>query len=329
MSSKRKNGRDAAVSIGIDMPDDEGFPEMLSRGSGLFAVTSRRILKIQNPVVIDSDRMPEDAHWNQSIYLPHGKTDPFVARTILQSRDMADVFLAHSSEEYRNFMDVSWEVLNSLVSIRMIRLRMEKQIDEIAEQIDTNRDKYTKGISPKPLPILEYYDIEFRSFVNEVRRVLTSISKLFQILHDHEVPSGHYHKALTWAEETLGQESLLYQMLKNDLKWIKIWVDVRIAIEHPKPDRFVETLNFTLEPNRDIRLPTWRFVHPDYDMARPQNLLDVFGFCIENILKFFEDLQVALLDGKLPAVLNVGIVLIDENERDPVCPKRISLTTFM
>jgi hypothetical protein len=238
---------------------------------------------------------------------------------------MADIFLTAGSEEHRSFMDVSWEVLNSLVSIRMIRSRLELQIDEIATKIDADRDRYVDGMSPKPLPILYYYDIEFRSFVNEVRRVLTSISKLFKVLYDHEIPSGHFHKALIWVGEKHGQDCLLYKMLANDLNWIKVWIDIRIAIEHPKPNSFVETLNFTLEPNRDIRLPTWRFVHPDYDMARPQNLLDVFGICIENILKFFEDLQVSMLDGKLPASSKVSIPYIDERERELACPKRMIL----
>ncbi|MEH6741566.1 MAG: hypothetical protein V7695_23875 [Sulfitobacter sp.] len=325
MSSIPKNQRTAAVRIELDIPNTEGSPELFQRGNGLFAVTSNMILKIQDPDVVDPERLNADAPWTQSILLPHGKTDPFVARTILQSRQMADIFLTAGSEEHRHFMDVSWEVLNSLVSIRMIRSRLELQIDEIATKINVDRDQYVDGMSPKPLPILNYYDIEFRSFVNEVRRVLTSISKLFKVLHNHEIPSGHFHKALIWVGEKHGQDCLLYQMLENDLNWIKVWIDIRIAIEHPKPNSFVETLNFTLEPNRDIRLPTWRFVHPDYDMARPQNLLDVFGICIENILKFFEDLQVAMLDGKLPASSKVCIFYVDERERELACPKRMIL----
>lgn len=57
-------------------------------------------------------------------------------------------------------------------------------------------------------------------------------------------------------------------------------------------------------------------------MARPQNLLDVFGTCIENILKFYEDLQVVLLDGHLPARFKSIPDIIPEEERDPQCPMR-------
>ena len=63
-------------------------------------------------------------------------------------------------------------------------------------------------------------------------------------------------------------------MLGGDQRWIKPWIDIRISIEHPEADKYVETIDFSLEPSGAIRLPTWRFIHPDYDMDKPQNLLD-------------------------------------------------------
>lgn len=98
---------------------------------------------------------------------------------------------------------------------------------------------------------------------------------------------------------------------------------MRIAIEHPDKDKFIETMNFSLEGNRIVRLPTWRFVHPDYDMGRPQNLLVAFENCINNVLKFYEDLQVALVDGHLPKTVKVGLVFIEEADRDPLAPMRL------
>ena len=103
---------------------------------------------------------------------------------------------------------------------------------------------------------------------------------------------------------------------------------MRTAIEHPTQEKFIETLNFTLEANRQVRLPTWRFVHPDYDMARPQNLLDVFEICINNLLKFFEDLLIALVDGHLPSRHKVEIEEIPEGNRDEAAPMRYRFRSF-
>jgi hypothetical protein len=57
-------------------------------------------------------------------------------------------------------------------------------------------------------------------------------------------------------------------------------------------------------------------------MDRPQNLLDAFDFAIKNVLTFFENLQIVLLDGHLPDSVKVSYADIPESERDPEAPLR-------
>jgi hypothetical protein len=317
-----KERRHSAVNLQLDLEQGDRVQELISRESGLFAVTLKRILRLKSPDQLDPNLEHPDAPWEQSIYLPHGSTDPFVARTILQTKILTDIFFGRSPDKRQALMDISWEVLNSLVSLRVIKDRLEKRTAEVVAIVEGDLAAYTEGNSPKPLPIVEYYDIEFRSFVNEVRRVLSTISNLFAVLTSKDFGPGYFHKALEWARKERGEQSLLAQMLDNDKGWIELWIDVRIAIEHPAKDKFIETMNFSLEANRIVRLPTWRFVHPDYDMSRPQNLLVAFENCINNILKFYEDLQVALVDGHLPKSVKVGLMFIEEEDRDPLAPMR-------
>ena len=52
-------------------------------------------------------------------------------------------------------------------------------------------------------------------------------------------------------------------------------------------------------------------------MARPQNLLDVFAICIDNILKLYEDLQVALVEEHLTDTIKLGGSFpLKEEDRD-------------
>src|SRR5262245_43663439 len=275
-----RKARSAAVSLKMHLDDGDIVRQMLSRESGLFVVTRYKIIRVRSPDDLDPGLDHADVPWEQSVHLPHGARDPLVARTILQTEAMAEMFFAQRSEKHRAMMDISWEVLNSLVSLRVVKERLEKRISEIIALVEADLDSYTKGKSPKPLPIVDYYDIEFRSFVNEMRRVLSKVSELFGVLTPAKIESGHFHKALEWAIAERGENSLLALMLAGDQSWIKLWIDVRIAIEHPTKTKFVETLNFSLEKDRRVRLPTWRFIHPDYDMTRPQNLLEVFNFAI-------------------------------------------------
>ena len=317
-----KKSRDAAITLELHLDSDDAVLTVISRESGLFSVTKRKIIRVRSPDDIDPSLEHDSVPWEQSLFLPHGASDPLVARTIIQTERLTEMFFAKTTSEYRALSDVSWEIMSSLVSLRFIKDRLEKQINKLIPLIEQDMDAYTKGQSPKPLPIVEYYDIEFRSFANEVRRALNTISELFPILAEKHFTGGKFDKAQKWAEEDRGKDSLLAQMLKGDQRWIKAWIDIRIAIEHPEKDRFVETMNFSLEADRGIRLPTWRFIHPEHDMARPQNLLVVFGTCIENLLKFYEDLQIALIDGHLPSTFKFFCDVIEEKERDPKLPLR-------
>jgi hypothetical protein len=317
--------RSGAVSLRLDLDDGETIKELISRPNGLFALTDRKIVRLKSPDDLDPKKIHPDAPWEQSVYIPHGLSDEIVARTVYQTKILSDAFLLDSNIYFGKISDVSWDLMNSLISLRFIRNRLKNQIDRIIKEINSVFLLYTSGLNPKPLPFVEYYDIEFRSFVNEVRRVLTKISDLFSILTPFDARDGHFHKALKWAIIDSGQDGLLASMLRDDLRWISVWIDMRIAIEHPKPEKYVETLNFGLEPDRSIRLPTWRFIHPSYDMGRPQNLLEVFEICINNILKFFEDLQILLFERHKPAWLGVQIDTIEENQRDPLIPLRFRI----
>lgn len=332
---KIKKLRSGAISLELDIEEDDKVVKMVSRESGLFCVTKKKILRYRSPDKLDPELNHESVPWEQSIVLPLGSRNYIVARTVMQTTNILKIFFPNeNSEKYKLLSDISWEVMSSLVSLSFIKDRLEKQIDEITSLISDNLELYTQGASPKPLPAVEYYDIEFRSFVNEVKRCLDTISELFPALTELEFGSkhnsfkgtfgqGHFHKAESWASETYGDDHILTKMLNGDQGWIGTWIAIRIAIEHPKEDKFVETLNFSLEADRNVRLPTWRLVHEDYkDMNKPQNLLDIFEMCINNLLKFYEDIQIILLDGHLPETTKIILEEIPVENRDSEMPIR-------
>lgn len=322
-----KHQREAGFGIDLALDEGDSVQDLIVRKNGLFAVTLEKIIGIKTQDDLDPERKTPDAPVEQSIHLPHGTRDPFVARTILQTLEISSIIFGKGASKTTELIDVAWELMNSLVSLRMIRQRIEDQMNQSIDIIEADMPSYTEGFSPKPLPILPYFDIEFRSFVTEVKRALFKVSDLFPMLTDAKIDTGHFHKAAKWAEETRGPDSELSQLLKRDQKWIKTWIDIRAAIEHPKSDRYVETSNFSLEAHRGIRLPTWRFIHPAYNMSRHQNVLEVFEHCMNNILKFYEELLVMLCDGHEPPILQLGFETIPEHERNPNRPYRWKILT--
>lgn len=321
--SKKRYARNEAVTLDLDLEEGDELVKIIGRESGLHYVTRKKIMRYRSPYDIDPDLELENVPWSQSLILPHGSSDPIVARTIIQTEKLLGKFFQDGSKKHVEISDISWEVMNSLVSLRFIKERLEKQVQDHIDALEKNMEDYTRPDKPITLPIIEYYGIEFRSFANEVRRVLSTISDLFlPLTEESKFSSGKFNKAQEWAEENRGPNSMLTKILVGDQRWIKQWIDIRIAIEHPKVDRYVETIDFSLEPNGTIRLPTWRLVHPDYDIAKPQNLLDVMDTCIDYLLKFFEDLLIALTEGHLPSNIKVFFETIPEENRDPNIPVR-------
>ena len=165
-----RRSRNQSVNLQLDLAEGDSIQESVSRESGLFIVTTEKIFRIRTPDDIDPDLEHSDAPWVQNLYLPHGSSDPFVARTIIQTMRLAEICFNKRSDEFISLVDISWEMMNSLIFLRLIKERLESQIGKIATEIEGNIEKYTIGKSPTPLPILEYFEIEFRSFSNEVRR---------------------------------------------------------------------------------------------------------------------------------------------------------------
>jgi hypothetical protein len=147
-----RKARSGAVSLKIHVEEGDKFHRVLSRDSGLFFVTRKKIIRVRSPDDLDPDLEHANAPWEQSVYRPHGASDPLVARTILQTEAMADMFFDKRSEKHRAMMDISWEVLNSLVSLRVVRERLEKRTDEIIAVVEGDVDGYTKGKSPSRCP---------------------------------------------------------------------------------------------------------------------------------------------------------------------------------
>jgi hypothetical protein len=140
-----KEKRRAGVNLKLDLEQGDRLVELVARESGLFVVTLKKILRVKSPDDLDPDLEHPDAPWEQTVYLPHGSTDPLVARTILQTRKLSDIFFDRDSDTYRALMDISWEVLNSLVSLRLLKDRLARRVSEVVAIVEGDIESYTSS----------------------------------------------------------------------------------------------------------------------------------------------------------------------------------------
>ncbi|MGV8855149.1 MAG: hypothetical protein ACOH2L_10900 [Devosia sp.] len=315
--------RKAPISLELDLAANDRTHAMIDRPNGLFIITEQKIMRIRSDDLVDPKATESNAPWEQSVHLPYGSRDPIVARTIIQTKLLTEAFFGANSQSSVQLAYIAWEVMNSLISLRHMREQLNAEIDRCIAEVQADLPRFTEGRAPAPLPLVPYYDIEFRLYVNEIRRLLSKVSEVFAAMTEHEGEKGHFHKALAWVRQNHGPDSALARMLTDDLKWITLWIDIRISIEHPKRSCYLETLNFSLEPNRKIRLPKWRLVHEKYpSLEKPQDFTKSTELVEQNLLKFFEDLQVALLPARRIGEYTMTYALVDEPMRNEAVPMR-------
>jgi hypothetical protein len=319
--------RDRAIAGRLGIAADDKIVEMIPRQDGLYMVSLEKIIRINLPDEIDPDMDHENAPITQTAIAGKGSRSPIVARTILQARDFCR-FLP-SDEHQGRTQDIAWEVMLSLLAfdrtIEWLRNSIAAKKAEISESYKT----YVSGSSPPPPPVVEGLEIEFRSAVLIANHALNAISELFPALFEMKFTRGRFDRIIAWSIEKFGRDDLLSLMLTEDHRWINLWGEVRNAFEHPSDGYYVKVNNFCLLPNRQIQLPTWQLKHPKLDVFRPQTMVETLEIYRENILGFFENLLFTLTDKAIKLPMPIGVIDREEQGRDPDCPKRYEITSFV
>lgn len=311
--------RDAAIFMRPGIAAGDRTVEMISREDGLYVITLENIIRINLPDQTDTNLDHEDAPIIQTVFLPLGSRNPFVARTVIQAQEFGK-WLMQS-----RFLDVAWEVMFSLVALDRIVSQIEKSIENTKEVISENVQIYVIGQSPPPVPIVEFLEVDFRTCVLINHHILHAISDLFSVCLDLSFKRGRFDEILKLLRQRFDSSDPLVLMMESDHSWIYCWNEVRNAIEHPRPDYFVRVNNFRLLPNREIQLPTWQIKHSTLDMYRPQAMIEALNNLRLNVLGFYENLLVELVDKAMQFPFPIGIRDIPEHERNPECPKRYAI----
>lgn len=269
---------------------------------GLYIITKEQILRIRTSYDVDPNLEYKDVPEERTLICPRGSSDPLVEMTIIQSKKLLDSVFPDKGEDYKSLMKICFDILGSLVSLDNIVKNLKEQIDEKTKIINGDFKTYTKGRCPKELPIIEDYEAQFRSFVGGVNKTFKIIFRLFCFADkEHFSKRGllytkKFDKALEWAKKNKGEKSYLTILLSKYQPMIELWIKLRNVLEHPKPGSKVELLNFSLLPDRSLRVPTWKLIYSKYpNMAKPQALIKTFEICINNLLGMYKELLLGIV----------------------------------
>ena len=107
--------RDGAFSIELDADRDDAVQEMITLNESLYVFSTKKIFRIHTADDIDPDRTaPDTRHSYQEIY-PIGCSNSFVARSIIQAKQILDRVILAPGLSKSNVLDAIWEAAELLL----------------------------------------------------------------------------------------------------------------------------------------------------------------------------------------------------------------------
>src|SRR5712691_2099951 len=106
--------RDRAFSIELGADKDDAVQQMIVLNESLYVFSTKKIFRIHTADGIDPDRTaPDTRHSYQAIY-PIGCSNSFVARSIIQARQILDGVILAPGLNKSNALDAIWEAAKLL-----------------------------------------------------------------------------------------------------------------------------------------------------------------------------------------------------------------------
>ena len=250
-----------------------------------------------------------------------GTATPCVARTMPQTRELAQAFLLDEKTS-QVLMERSYEVMRHLIGCVDIGERIRAEVREGRRRIAAGEVKIQAGGQVAELPSLGALQNDVEMFLYNAKLALRDTGGLFKPLlgrhFDHR-----YHKARAWSARQFGPDAPLTQLLDDDAGWIKRVLDLRNAVEHPNTAGRLHVRDFHLaiEDERKVVAPPVWWVDNEQAVSIAEDMEGIE----HNLLTFYEEVLCVLLETRLeirPHPLSPVICEIPDEERDPAMPMR-------
>lgn len=276
-----------------------------------------RAFAAEAPFVIPQQHFALPQFVNQE-FSGHGTSEPIVARTTLQTRDLIGAFPL--SEEDRNrLVEVAFSVQARLLACKEIADELGKAVADAIGRV--GNDGMVSEQNGRLVTIPGVPDLQPRAetFLYQAKLAIRDIGQLYKPLVGQHFDQN-FKAFADWALTTWGGDDPLVQMLEGDRPWIGRIISLRDAVEHPTHRRgALHIVNFTLSTSGSLAVvaPAWY-----QGTEAPVAIVPEMQMVVDSLLHFYEELLAGLLM-KLDGASWLEIVAVPESERDTVIPMRL------
>lgn len=313
------------MELGED--NENAIQQILTLNESLYVFSTKKIFQVRTADDVNPDRAsPETRHSYQEIY-PIGCNNLFVARSIVQAKQVLDGVILRPELAKETLLDAVWEATQFLLQCENAHFRIYNNAMSLLPEID---DAVEKSKSQTAIPSLpQVADLEERvgSFLGSAKRFLEKAHSILCVVYGSPDHGSNFNAYREWMSANQSTSEKVVDLLAEDQEWIRFIAESRNAlpINHARQNFILEVRNFSLEPGNKFSAPSWR-----YDLSdRGGSVQDCWSDIVKdmdthlhNMLTFFEELYILCVldnrDQRLP--FEFGVYRIPDDEIKTECP---------
>ena len=322
--------RNSAFSMKIRDPNDPDDKSPIVRTLTiedellLFKATS--IHRLLTADTIDPQQSDLSTRHSSEILYSVGAANSFVARMILQFRDMIGLAVSQTARE-NEVVKYVWEANKLLLGCEKAYFHIYKHTMELMPKCDEIVESHKKKLAIPAMPKIPDLETHVTDFLINGKKFLVFAYKLLHLFYGmplKERQEAHFDNHRKWIKEQLGEEHPIHKTLEADEPWIRLIAECSNAVRHEENGLKLEIANFSLHPGNKIASAGWRYDLTKKKLGRQDEYTDLISDLdvrIYNMLTFFEEVLVLCLQDELKKCNNqLEIFRIPKEKINPECP---------
>lgn len=241
-----------------------------------------------------------------------GTSNPIVAGLTIGLHDIVEMVQFDRSKK-DTINAVNFNIVQNLTKAEKVGLQICKNIEAVIEDLKKSGIHTQSSDRCVNLPSTEGLD-DIRDFLKYGKHVLQELVKIINLFCDTGCTNPNYKKICNKIKEVYGDSESVYLQIKQDHdQWLKKFLDLRDADEHP--DHYIPK-DKKLYDDFDIH---WSEPHQEWVLIFPRfyedtPIYEMIKASIHNIFTFAEEINILFLQKYMPVVVQICKVPKDQQE---------------
>ncbi|MBA7535444.1 hypothetical protein ES705_27700 [subsurface metagenome] len=333
-SERRKFDRNAAFSMNLvnqNSAEKEAIQNMMNLGDKLICFSEKSISEILTAETIDpKNEKPETRHSYRTIY-QIGTENSFVARTIIQAKEILDSVILRQGLEKQKILNHVWACSKLLFNCEESYYKVFAETKELMHECDVIISKHKNSSYIPPLPQVEYLEQHVVAFLGHAKRFLESSYGLLGIFYNSPSFESNFRSYREWMAKNKPDQKKIRHLLEQDKDWIQFisWSRNALDVNHSKPQFKVIIENFKIQKGNKFTNPCWRY---DFRATNggiqnePSDIIRDMDIHMSNMLTFLEEVFLICIQDNWDCRYDFQIYKRKKNEVNIKCPSVYSVS---